>query len=318
MFGHHDDTMYGIGWKDEEGRSDVKSVTGDYPAVISFDLGGIELGNSNNLDKVYFDKIRKEIIAHYKRGGVVSLSWHARNPLTGGDTWDVSDSTVVRSILPNGRCHIKFLSWLKKVSLFIKSLETVDGIKIPVLFRPWHEHTGSWFWWGQDLCTQDEYKRLWKMTVDYLRKNEVYNVLYVYSSGAEPQNDVQYIERYPGDDYIDILGFDTYQFDRNDFLVNVKRMLSIISKVGKSRNKAYAVTEIGYESIPDPVWWTETLLSTIKDYSISYVLVWRNAYDKKNHYYAPYPGQVSAENFIEFYDNPQILFVSDINKSLYK
>ena len=95
MLGHHDDTVYGIGWEGEEGRSDVKSVCGDYPAVISFDLGELELGNAANLDKVPFDKIRKEIINQYQRGGMVSLSWHARNPKTGGDAWDVSDTTVV-------------------------------------------------------------------------------------------------------------------------------------------------------------------------------------------------------------------------------
>ena len=96
MLGHHDDTVYGIGWEGEEGRSDVKSVCGDYPAVISFDLGELELGNAANLDKVPFDKIRKEIINQYQRGGMVSLSWHARNPKTGGDAWDVSDTTVVK------------------------------------------------------------------------------------------------------------------------------------------------------------------------------------------------------------------------------
>ena len=100
MFGHHDDTVYGIGWEGEEGRSDVKDVCGDYPAVISFDLGELELGGPKNLDKVAFDTLRKEILKQYQRGGMISLSWHARNPKTGGDAWDVSDSTVVKSILP--------------------------------------------------------------------------------------------------------------------------------------------------------------------------------------------------------------------------
>ena len=101
MLGHHDDTVYGIGWEGEEGRSDVKSVCGDYPAVISFDLGELELGNAANLDKVPFDKIRKEIINQYQRGRAwFSLSWHARNPKTGGDAWDVSDTTVVSPSCP--------------------------------------------------------------------------------------------------------------------------------------------------------------------------------------------------------------------------
>lgn len=160
MFGHHDDTVYGIGWEFDEGGSDVQKVCGDYPAVISFDLGEIELGGDKSLDKVPFEKIRKEIINQYNRGGLVSLSWHPRNPKTGGDAWDVSDHAVVKSILPEGENYEKFQSWLGKVNDFILSLKTSDGTKIPVLFRPWHEHTGSWFWWGQNLCTTDEYKAL--------------------------------------------------------------------------------------------------------------------------------------------------------------
>lgn len=97
MFGHHDDTVYGIGWEFDEGGSDVQKVCGDYPAVISFDLGEIELGGDKSLDKVPFEKIRKEIINQYNRGGLVSLSWHPRNPKTGGDAWDVSEI---------GRAHV--------------------------------------------------------------------------------------------------------------------------------------------------------------------------------------------------------------------
>ncbi len=84
MFGHHDDPVYGIGWDGDENRSDVKSVCGDYPAVMAFDLGRIERGGEKNLDDVLFERIRAEIIAHYNRGGVCSLSWHVDNPVTGG------------------------------------------------------------------------------------------------------------------------------------------------------------------------------------------------------------------------------------------
>ncbi len=67
MFGHHDDTNYGIGWEGDEGRSDVKSVCGDYPAVISFDLGHLELGDTLSLDKVPFSKNQKRDIRHLRR-----------------------------------------------------------------------------------------------------------------------------------------------------------------------------------------------------------------------------------------------------------
>lgn len=317
MFGHHDDTVYGISWEGEEGRSDVKSVCGDYPAVVSFDLGEVELGGPRNLDKVAFDTLRKEILKQYQRGGMASLSWHARNPKTGGDAWDVSDTTVVKSILPGGENHAKFSEWLGSVADFLNSLKTPEGTKVPVLFRPWHEHTGSWFWWGEKLCTPDEYKTLWRMTVDSLRVHGVDNALYAYSTGGEPQDTTQYLVRYPGDDIIDVIGFDTYQFDKAAFVETMDRMLGIVTTLGKAHDKVSALTEVGYEGVPDAQWWTGTLWPVLEKYpTLSYVLVWRNAREKVTHFYAPYPGQVSAADFVEFYKNPKTLFASDVQ--LYK
>ena len=318
MFGHHDDTVYGIGWEFDEGGSDVRKVCGDYPAVISFDLGEIELGGDKSLDKVPFEKIRKEIINQYNRGGLVSLSWHPRNPKTGGDAWDVSDHAVVKSILPEGENYEKFQSWLGKVNDFILSLKTSDGTKIPVLFRPWHEHTGSWFWWGQNLCTTDEYKALWRMTADYLNAHGgTDQIVYAYSTGTEPQDQASYLERYPGHDLIDVLGFDAYQREDKDFfLKSMDTSLSVIDSIGKANHKIIAVTETGYEGIPDSTWWTGTLLPAMEKYPVAYVLVWRNAREKVTHFFGPYPGQASAEDFKKFFENPKTLFASDIN--LYK
>ena len=82
MAGHQDDPFYGIGWAYEDGKSDVKLTVGDYPAVMGFDLGGIEMGDDKNLDSVPFTRIHDELLAHVKRGGIVTISWHPRNPLT--------------------------------------------------------------------------------------------------------------------------------------------------------------------------------------------------------------------------------------------
>ena len=218
MFGHHDDPVYGIGWDGDEGRSDVKSVCGDYPAVMSFDLGRMEINGDKTLDNVPLDRIRKEVIEQYKRGGMSSFSWHVDNPLTGRDSWDVSDSTVVKSVLPGGSNHIKFLGWLDKLADYMNSITMEDGTKIPVIFRPWHEHTGSWFWWGQNLCSTEEYKALWRMTYDRLQEKGVTQLLYAYSPGSEPKDSTAYLERYPGDDIIDLIGVDIYQFDKDNYI----------------------------------------------------------------------------------------------------
>ena len=102
MMGHQDDPFYGLTWEWDEGRSDVLATVGDYPAVMGFDLGGIEVGDKKNLDSVPFTRIRQEIINHHERGGIITISWHPRNPLTGGTAWDVSSKEVVKSILSGG------------------------------------------------------------------------------------------------------------------------------------------------------------------------------------------------------------------------
>lgn len=320
MFGHHDDTNYGIGdgegWEFEEGRSDVKSVCGDYPAVISFDLGELELGGDVTLDKVPFEKIRQEAVNQYERGGLVSLSWHVRNPKTGGTAWDVSDKTVVKSVLPGGECHEKFVGWLTKVAEFINSLKTKKGVKVPVLFRPWHEHTGSWFWWGQALCSADEYKALWIMTADVLARCGVDNVLYAYSTGIEPKTADDYMQRYPGNDIIDVVGFDNYQSDRERYMADMERLLNVAHDVAKSNDKVMAITETGYERIPDSEWWTGTLLPILEKHPTAYVLVWRNARERVAHHYAPYPSHASADDFVKFHKHSKTLFAKDVK--LYK
>ena len=118
---------------------------------MSYDIGHIEKGANESLDNISFDKIRKEIIAQYNRGGMNTISWHLDNPKTGGDSWDVSDSTVVTSVLPGGENHEMFLGWIDNMSDYLSSLKKEDGLQVPLLFRPWPEHTGSWFWWGQSL-----------------------------------------------------------------------------------------------------------------------------------------------------------------------
>jgi Glycosyl hydrolase family 26 len=68
LFGHQDDLAYGIGWSYVAGNSDVKKVTGDYPALYGWELGNIELGHAKNLDSVPFAEMKKFILQGYKQG----------------------------------------------------------------------------------------------------------------------------------------------------------------------------------------------------------------------------------------------------------
>lgn len=318
MYGHQDDLMYGHSWKladdaEEYVRSDVKEVAGAYPAVYGMDLGGIELGNEANLDKNKFNHMRASAVAHHERGGVVTFSWHPRNPLTGGDSWDVTSDQVVASILPGGEKHEYFMTWLEKAADFIESIKTSEGEAVPVIWRPWHEHTGSWFWWGQKLCTTEQYKSLWKMTYDYMMKDRgLTNIIWAYSPGAGGLDAEVFAERYPGDDMVDMVGFDCYQYGSDEqYMANMKNALDVTEAFAREHGKLMAVTETGYEGIKKRQWWTEVLYPAIKDYPVSYVLTWRNACEEhmQHHFYAPFPGHESAEDFKTFASLEKIMLL---------
>ncbi len=319
MFGHQDDLAYGEGWVYEEGRSDVKDVCGDYPAVYGWELGHLELGDAYSLDSVHFDKIQGWIKTTYKRGGVNTISWHLRNPLTGGTSWDTSSKEVVKSILPGGIKHDLFKTYLDKLAGFLQGLKTEDGTFIPVLFRPFHEHTGSWFWWGENLCTVEEYKQLWRFTVHYLQNEKnIHHVLYTYSTDRF-QSTKEYLERYPGDDIVDILAFDLY--DRGpDYATILGNCAKMIVQLANEKNKIGAVSEAGGPIATNTTWWTEKILKTLQPLNLSYILVWRNPWQPAGHgAFAPYKGSPDSEDFIEFYNDPKTLFQKEVTReNLYR
>ena len=329
MFGHQDDPVYGHEWVGDADRSDVKSVCGDYPAVMGFDLGHLELGDSCNLDGVPFSRMRQEIISQFERGGVVTLSWHLNNPLSGGTAW-VADSLrdieshTVEAVLPGGEKHELFLSWIDRVAEFLNSLVTSDGTRVPVVFRPWHEHTGSWFWWGQDNCTTEQYVALWRLTEDRLREQGVVNALYAFSPNQmNNTTKATLMERYPGDDLVDVIGYDQYCSAAEgdtvaiaDYAAKLDTYLGYICEAAQEHGKVAALTETGFESLKTPDWWTRTLAPVLAKHAVSYVLVWRNAHNIPTHFYAPFPGQQSADDFVAFYNDPRTLFARDLNGRL--
>ncbi|HSZ87724.1 MAG TPA: glycosyl hydrolase [Puia sp.] len=325
MLGHQDDLAYGLGWKYENGRSDIKDVTGDYPAVYGWELGRLELDHDVNLDSVPFEKIKIFISEIYDRGGVITISWHLNNPLTGKTAWNPAPGTVA-SVLPGGEKNELYKSWLDKIAAFVLSLKGKNGENIPVIFRPFHELNGSWFWWGGKNCTPDELKQLYRFTETYLRDaKNVHNLLYAYNTDKFYSRE-EYLERYPGNDFVDVIGFDIYQAyntaSNNDFIKLAGNMLGTLDSIASENNKIPALTEFGYSTLPDSTWWTNVLLKAISPYKISYVLAWRNAGFKPNgsgEFYVPYKGQASANDFVKFYNDPKTLFQKDVTKeNLYR
>jgi mannan endo-1,4-beta-mannosidase len=319
MVGHQDDLAYGHQWYKEPGRSDIKEVAGDYPAVIGWELGHIELDSEINLDSVYFADMKRYVRETHDRGGITTFSWHGDNIVTGNTAWDCGQDSVVRTVLPTGSNHERFLNWLDKLSAFFLDLKDDNGNFIPVAFRMYHEHSGNWFWWGNEQCTPEEYKSLWTMTVEYLRDTKnVHNLLYSYSP-SETNDEAHYLERYPGDDYVDIVAYDCYVSGKDaEAIARYKdamhRNLKTVTEYAKKAHKIPTIGETGMESIPDSLYFTQTVYPVIKEYRIAWVLFWRNAWekDKPQHFYAPFAGHSSEIDFKAFIFKSGILMNEDI------
>lgn len=283
MYGHQDDLLYGYSWWGEPERSDTRDATGDYPAVAGFELGEIELGYALSLDSVAFTDIRDRWRWWHAQGGIVTVSWHVVNPITSqwpgvkepngaGSAWDVQPLSAdglnaVRSVLPGGGNHAMFTVWLDRLARFFLSIRDDEGRLIPFIFRPYHEHSGSFFWWGRTRCSDDEYAQLWRWTVDYLRSKGLHQILYAYNTDKVYSAE-EYMRGYPGDDYIDMLTLDWYGRG-DDFVRDAGAAVAFVNELAAQKNKLFALSECGPLS-------TE-LLDMLAGHPTSYLLTWRHA-----------------------------------------
>jgi mannan endo-1,4-beta-mannosidase len=324
LFGHQHATEYGHGWFGDTDRSDVKSVTGSHPAVIGVDFSGLSGKPAASIERTK-QALQKTIVNTYNRGGVTTVAWHFNNPVSNTSFYwaDSGSVAAVPYILPGGSYHQKYKEILANIADVARSCKGKDGTLAPMIFRPFHEFDGDWFWWGKPHCSRDEFIKLWRFTVSYLRDSlHVHNFIYAFSPDNRFNNEAEYLDRYPGDEYVDLIGVDNYGDFGRDGKYNVEagiNKLKIVSDYAKKTGKLAAFTETGLESIPNATWWTETLLKALKSdhLELCYILVWRNDAQSPTHFYAPFPGQISAPDFVKFYNDPYTLFEKDLHK-IYK
>jgi len=323
LFGHQHATEYGHGWAGDADRSDVKSVTGSHPAVVGVDFSGFTGRTAKAIQKAKAD-VRKTVVDTYNRGGVVTVAWHFSNPLSGGGfNWQDSVSVAaVKYMIPGGTAHEQYKEILRSIGEWAKNTRGKDGKLVPMIFRPYHEFDGGWFWWGKPHTSQDEFISLWQFTVSFLRDSVgVHNFIYAFSPDNKFNNEEEYLERYPGNEWVDMVGVDNYgDMGRDGYRLDAAiQKLKVVSDYAQKAGKLAAFTETGLESIPNPNWWNDVLLKVMKTpgLQLSYVLVWRNDRTSPTHYYAPFPGHSSVPDFIKFYNDPYTLFEKDL-KNIYK
>lgn len=329
MFGHQDDTHQGVtnattAWNGEAGRSDVKEVTGAYPAVYGWDMIFVASFQRNDWFDGQANETKSLVKDAYKRGGINTFAWHYWNPAlsktigNGGPFnqgfnadfyYDNAPAPAVPQILPGGNYNLIYNQSLDQVANYIKTLVDESGKPIPIVFRLFHEMDGNWFWWGASHCSPQEYKDLFQYTVKYLRDTkQIHNVLFSWSPDRSATTEAAYLSRYPGDDYVDVLGIDNYEdLKTAGGITAASNKLKIMSDYAIKNNKIAALTEMGLKNVTQSNWYTAVLLPALtqQKVEISYALAWSNSVGG---YWTPYRGHPAEADFVNFKNSSQIVF----------
>lgn len=315
IFGHQNDLLNGRKWQFDEGGSDTKDVCGDYPGVYAVDVASFMDGREVPLQTLSENPHKLRTIKEaYDRGMVVMACMHLNNPLTGGDSWDNSSNQVAAEILKVGSAtNVKFNAWLDNLAALAKDLKGNDGVQIPIILRPFHEHGHEWSWWGSTCTTAAEYVALWKFLVDGMKARGVHSFIYAISpamNGKQTESDFLY--RWPGDDYVDFMGMDCYLgINNTTFLNNLK----CLKNVAEGKKKPCGVTEIGVEGFQVADYWITNIAAPMAGRKMSMLVTWSNKYDPMgtgNVYYSVFPGHPSEESFRAMYARPDTFFCEDL------
>ncbi len=334
LFGHQHATTYGLTIGDFDGtQSDVKNGVGSHPALFGWDTlsiyGHERPGYTEQSVEENIAALAGVIQQAHQAGGIITISTHPWNFLTGNDFYDAT-SGVVTAILPGGDKNGEFNEYLDDIATLATSVTDKEGNPIPLIFRPFHENNGSWFWWGASQCTSGEYKELYRYTVEYLRDTKgVHNLLYAYSpNGSFGGSEEDYLRTYPGDAFVDILGYDRYDDTAGSegWLSATVTDLAMVARLADERGKVSAFTEFGVSgalkpngSNPNLDWFTDLLAAIKSDPDASrsaYMQTWAN-FDVTQ-YFVPFPASGEVEehellaDFREFFQDPYTLFAGEL------
>lgn len=315
-------------YNNDAGDSDMKKATGNDPALLGSDFMFITDDQNNEQPDNWFYQqeilITDDVKEAYSKGMVNIFSWHLREPFEGesfytSDMTDYQKYNAFPSLLPGGLNHDYYKAKLDKVASVLSNLKDNNNKLIPVIFRPFHEFDGNWFWWGSAYCTPAQYQQVWQFTVEYLRDTkQVHNVIYAYSPDNSYTTESQYLNRYPGDAYVDILGMDNYGDFNNQGTagaVTANAKLKMISDLAKEKVKIAAMTETGFQinSSNSPIdhFFSDYIYSamTSNDVELAFVMFWANSQDG---YYVPPAGQTDTQDFVTFANKAGSVLQNDI------
>lgn len=253
---------------------------------------------------------------HNTCGGMLMVTWNYSNPVTGEDSHDKSGEPAL-NILPGGSKRTEHLSTLDLLATWCGNRKDNRGNLIPIIFRPFQECDALWYWWGivnsNGGATNAQFISLWQDMVTYLRDTKgVHNLIYDYSPIHYPSPTV-FADRYPGDDYVDIISVDAYDPDGE-----VSTVLDHYQRAydeANVRGKVFGIAE-GLRTLNDyPMsdYWTNGYMNQIladsKAKNAAFAQVWRTGKTGVQDRWGALYGSPDADSFLEMSNNPKVKFL---------
>ncbi|HEY1661566.1 MAG TPA: glycosyl hydrolase [Verrucomicrobiae bacterium] len=175
----------------------IHDQSGHWPAIIGVDYADFRHG-------ITYRAPNAAALAYWQQGGLVTVSTHLYNPARTNEVGGLRDTDVDLNTLldTNTATHAR---WMRELDRIADGLEQLQTNGVVVLWRPFHEMNGDWFWWdGKDPGT---FKKLWRQMFGYFTQARgLNNLLWVYA----PNHGSNTTAYYPGDAYVDIVGLDAY------------------------------------------------------------------------------------------------------------
>lgn len=224
----------------------IREKTGKVPKLRGFELLSYspninyEDADEACLTEIYENRNTLEEALKWGRetDGIVTFSFHWYSPLGGRDKSFYAKNTDFdpeKVLIEGTKEREAFYADMRAIA---KLLLPFREQHIPVLWRPFHESDGTWFWWGSKgpKVACELYKLMYALYVDEYHLD---NLLWVWNCRAP--------EGYPGDEYVDIISVDVYlpEYKKTDYREEYEQLVQ-----ATTRNKVAALAEIGY--LPDP------------------------------------------------------------------
>lgn len=186
---------------------------GEYPAVFGQDFGFSEPGSWDGIN--FRQNIVDEAILRHRQGFIITLMWHAVRPMD-DEPQTFKDSIQGKLTDKQWRALLKDgtelnARWKSQVDVIAWHLKQLQYAKVPVLWRPYHEMNGDWFWWGYRAGNKG-YAKLWRMLYQRLVGfHKLDNLIWVWNANEISRDTIlDYADVYPGHDVVDILATDVY------------------------------------------------------------------------------------------------------------